>query len=121
MAELDRNEKNLRKLAYKEQSTRIGAFQIRNLANDKVFIRTGRNLDSMINRYRFTLTHRLEDNKELQADWNQYGEEQFVFEIIELIKDEDLTTGEIKKQLEEMEQRLLQQLDPTKSYRRKNT
>lgn len=119
MAALDRNERNQRKLEYKQQSKRIGAFQIRNLVNQKVFIRTNRDVDSMINRYKFTLNHGVEDNKELQADWNEYGSEQFAFEILELIKDEGQTTQEINKQLEEMEARLFQELDPSRMYQRK--
>lgn len=119
MAALDRNERNQRKLEYKQQSKRIAAFQIRNLVNQKVFIRTSRDVDSMINRYKFTLNHGVEDNKELQADWNEYGSEQFAFEILELIKDEGQTTQEINKQLEEMEARLFQELDLSRMYQRK--
>lgn len=121
MSTLDRNQKNQLKQEYKQRSKRMGAFQIRNLSNGKVLVGTSNNLDSMFNRYRFTLDHGMESNKELQADWNQYGAEQFAFEVIELLKDEGQTPNQIKRELEEMENRLLLSLDQSKMYQRKNT
>lgn len=72
---------------YKERKRQIGVFGIRNKVTNRVFIDKTLNLDVAYNRHRFTLNMGSHRNKELQADWNQYGEENFSYEIIETIED----------------------------------
>lgn len=69
---------------YKEKERRGGIYQIRNTRNQKVFINSSLNLQTM-NGQRFQLRMGSHMNRELQEDWNQYGEEAFVFEVLEVL------------------------------------
>lgn len=71
------------KLEYKLSHRPMGVFQIRNKVNDKVFIDSSLNVPGKINRHMFTLKAGLHAAKRLQADWNELGEENFEFEVLE--------------------------------------
>ncbi len=77
------------KAKYKEKKFRVGVFQIRNTTNNKVFIEASTDLDSIWNRHKFQLKIKSHQNSLLQADWNELGEDKFVFEILSEIKQED--------------------------------
>ena len=72
---------------YKERKKQIGIFAIRNNVTGKVFFDKTMNLDVAYNKHRFTLNCGSHINKELQDDWNQYGEEKFSYEVIEKLED----------------------------------
>ena len=90
---------------------RIGVLQIRNTANDKIFLVAGKDLPALINRQRFQLQKSGHPNKELQKDWQELGENSFAFEIVE-----ELTPPEgsvdLKRELETMEDLWLDELKP---------
>lgn len=71
------------KLDYKLGHRPMGVFQIRNTVNDKVFVDSSLNVPGKINRHMFALKAGLHAAKRLQADWNELGEEKFVFEVLE--------------------------------------
>ena len=64
------------KLLYKEMKITAGIFQIKNLKNQKVFIKSSRNLKTM-NGQQFQLEHGSHRNKKLQQEWNEFGKESF--------------------------------------------
>lgn len=68
---------------YQQSPRAAGVFLIRNNINDKVFLAAGVDLQGLINRHRFQLTHNGHPNKELQADWNEFGSNNFAFEIVD--------------------------------------
>ncbi len=68
---------------YKETPRRMGVFQIRNLVNEKVLVGASINLDGILNRHGFQLKMGGHSNKQLQADWNELGGENFAFEVLE--------------------------------------
>lgn len=70
---------------YKQKKFKAGVFQIRNLATGKVYIESSVDLDAIWNRHRVQLKFGGHPIAELQQDWNTYGEENFVFEILEEI------------------------------------
>jgi hypothetical protein len=70
---------------YQQTPRAMGVFLIRNNFNDKVFLAAGTNLQGLMNRHRFQLEHRAHPNKELQADWNVHGSQNFAFEIVDEI------------------------------------
>jgi len=74
------------KKAYKEREPEMGIFQIRNIKNGKVFIGSSQNLPGMYNRYSFQLKRGCHRNRDLQNDWNEYGEDSFVFETLDTLK-----------------------------------
>lgn len=79
---------------YKDQS---GIYQIRNLVNNKIYI--GQTTMRFVKRYwhhQWKLTENTHDNKHLQTAWQKYGPDNFVFEVLHVLKDgEDINQLEI--------------------------
>lgn len=86
-----------------------GIYQIRNLVNGKVYIGSAVNLKKRIYRHQYELKKNKHTNDYLQKAWDKYGEENFSFEVIEII--------DAKDSLIEREQLWL---DKFESYKRKN-
>jgi hypothetical protein len=76
------DKKQLKK-EYQQTPRPIGVFLIRNNLNDKVFLAAGLDLPGLMNRHRFQLTHKGHPNKQLQADWDEFGGDNFAFEIVD--------------------------------------
>ena len=68
---------------YQQTPRAIGVFLSRNNLNDKVFLAAGVNVHGLINRHRFQLTNGSHVNKQLQVDWNEFGSNNFAFEIVD--------------------------------------
>ncbi|AIQ68726.1 GIY-YIG nuclease family protein [Paenibacillus graminis] len=96
----------------------MGVYRIVNTRNDKAFVGSSLNLDGVWNKHKFMLDIGNHDNKALQADWKEYGEKAFVFEILEQIKPEEDFVAEVselakyRKLLPDMENKWLEQLSP---------
>ncbi|MBN2602496.1 MAG: GIY-YIG nuclease family protein [Candidatus Marinimicrobia bacterium] len=74
---------------YKERKTQAGVFQIKNVANGKVLLGSSLNLEGPLNSHKFMLTIGNHRNKILQKEWNEYGQDKFVFEILEIAEVRD--------------------------------
>lgn len=88
---------------------KIGIYKITNLKNKKVYI--GQTKECFERRYfhhRWCLTHNQHHSKLLQNDWNIYGSEEFVFEVIETIDDVSL--------LDPYEQKYIKQYNATDNH-----
>ena len=70
------------KKQYKQTKFPAGVFQIKNKANGKIFVAGNMNLNKIWNRHKTELKFGSHRNKEIQNDWYEYGEENFIFEII---------------------------------------
>lgn len=73
----------------------IGIYKIENLINGKVYI--GQTKEKFQRRYwlhRWQLRNNSHDNTHLQRAWNKYGEENFSFEIIEILTEDKLNERE---------------------------
>lgn len=74
-----------------------GIYQIRNTLNQKVYI--GQTTVCFIKRFwhhKWKLTDGTHDNKHLQAAWDKYGEQAFVFEVVHILQNnEDIDSLEI--------------------------
>ena len=79
---MDPKKKALKK-AYLGTPRRMGVYQIRNIVNEKVLVGGTLNLDAIFNRHRFQLRMGKHPNVRLQAEWNQFGEATFVFEVLD--------------------------------------
>ena len=51
-------------------------------------------------------------NKELQKEWNEYGPNKFVFEILEVVQDKDDPNFNLNDELTLLEQIWLEKLQP---------
>ncbi|MEF3304923.1 DUF2087 domain-containing protein [Paenibacillus sp. GYB003] len=90
-----------------------GVFRLLNKANGKMLIESANNLRGAWNRLRFALQTGYDGNRELLNDWNEYGEEQFAFDILETYEPEPgAKPKERRERLKEMERRYLDQLRP---------
>ena len=81
-----------------------GIYQIRNLANGKLYIGSASNLYRRKNhQHLYLLRKRVHYNTHLQNAFNKYGEQNFIFEVIEFVED--------KNKLLELEQYWLDKLN----------
>ena len=100
------------KRKYKERRKQAGIFQIKNRANGKILLGSSLNLEGPLNGHRFMLTIGLHRNKVLQQEWNQYGEDQFVFEILEVVEVKDDLGFNLSDELALLEQIWIEKLQP---------
>lgn len=100
------------KREYKERQKPAGVFQIKNTENGKIFLGSSLNLEGPLNGHKFMLqmgNHRIET---LQKEWNQYGADKFVFEILEVVKVNDDSNFNLEDELTLLEQIWLEKLHP---------
>ncbi len=100
------------KREYKERKKPAGVFQVKNTRNGKMFLGSSLNLEGALNRHLFELrmgSHRV---AALQKDWNEYGPDAFVFEILEEVKVKDDADFDVKDELTLLEQIWLEALQP---------
>jgi len=102
--------KELKRLA-KEIKTDAGVYQVRNIRNGKVYVESTRNLKS-INGQVFQLnmgSHRIPT---LQQEWNAFGQEAFVFEVLEILEKEESAYFDELDALKKLKAKWVQQLQP---------
>ena len=104
------NHKQMKK-NYQQTPRAIGVFLIRNNLNDKVFLAAGVDLNGLINRHRFQLTNGSHTNKQLQADWNELGDNNFAFEIVDELSPQTDTEVDLRE-VEFLEKLWLEKLQP---------
>ena len=97
---------------YLERVKPAGVFQVKNVANGKVLLGSSLNLEGPLNRHRFMLKIGSHTNKSLQKDWDEFGPEQFVFEILEEVKRKDDPNFNLKDELTLLEMIWLEKLQP---------
>jgi len=100
------------KREFKEKKRTAGVFQIRNTVNGKILLGSSLNLDGPLNSHRFMLTIGSHRNAALQKEWNEYGPDKFVFEILETVKIKDEPGFGIKDELILLEQIWIEELRP---------
>lgn len=86
-----------------------GIYKITNKVNKKFYIGSSKDLKDRWSDHRKELRHNYHGNPHLQSSWNKYGEESFIFEILEECESND----EILFQTEQ------KWLDETKCYDKK--
>ena len=90
---------------YKERKKPAGVFQVKNTVNGKILLGSSLNLEGPLNSHKFMLTIGRHLNEALQREWNDYGGDAFVFEILEVVKvknDPDFNVGDELTLLEEI-------------------
>ncbi len=99
------------KLIAKEEKLSYGVYQIKNLINGKVFIGSTPNFKTL-NGLKFTLTNGVSSNKDLQADWNEHGKDNFEFETLETVDEKDWKGASKKEILKKLLEQWLEELQP---------
>jgi group I intron endonuclease len=100
------------KREYKERSKPAGVFQVKNTVNGKVLLGSSLNLEGPLNSHKFMLSIGRHRNEALQKEWNQYGPDKFVFEILEVVKVKDDPHFNLRDELTLIEQIWLEKLQP---------
>jgi group I intron endonuclease len=91
------------KESYKQGSRPMGVFQFRNMRSGKVYIGSSSDLPAIKNRYIFQLKLGSHKDRELQKEWNEHGEENFIFEILEQLKAKEGVQADYRDDLRTLE------------------
>jgi group I intron endonuclease len=97
---------------YAERVKPAGVFQVKNAANGKVYLGSSLNLEGPLNRHKFMLKIGSHTNKALQKDWDEFGPDQFVFEILEEVQRKDDPNFNLKDELALLEMVWVEKLQP---------
>ncbi|MFA5259874.1 MAG: GIY-YIG nuclease family protein [Candidatus Omnitrophota bacterium] len=100
------------KREYKERKKAAGVFQVKNIENGKVLLGSSLNLEGPLNGHKFMLTIGSHRNEALQKEWNEYGLDKFVFEILEVVKVKDASGFNLDDELTLLERIWIDKLQP---------
>jgi group I intron endonuclease len=80
------------KQQYKERKQKVGIYSISFNNSETIFVGNSKNLEKAVNRHIFTL--KLDNHKcnSLQEEWNKYGSENLIFQVLEEIETEEINT-----------------------------
>lgn len=95
--------------AYKQMKTEAGVYRIKNTVNQKTLVVATPNIRTMDGK-RFELRMGSHMNAKLQAEWKEFGEDAFVFEVLEVLDDDIEDQYARQKALKEMERKWLDEL-----------
>ena len=113
------NNRKEKVLAYMETVIPAGVYRILNKRNGKMWISAAPNLNSAWNRNVFQLQVGSHPSKGLQADWREFGEEAFEYEILEVLKrkegERNLSKAELD-QLKKMEEQWVARMNVKELY-----
>lgn len=114
------DKKELKK-QYKQTLPPMGIFKVENLANGRVLIGSSKNLPGKANSYRFQLKQGSHMNRELQNDFNRFGEENFEFSVVDYLDPKDGPGYDYTNDLAALEEMWLERLQPygEKGYNKK--
>lgn len=73
-----------------------GIYRIRNLINNKCYYGSAKNIKRRWCKHKSQLKYNRHENIILQRAWNKYGDENFIFEIVEKCKEDELLIIEQK-------------------------
>lgn len=97
---------------YKETKIPMGVYQIKNNANNKVFIGSNLNIQAIFNRTKMELNYGTFRIKEIQKDWNEYGEDKFDFDVLEILEPLDEPGYKPNDDLKALEEIWLERVQP---------
>ena len=108
---MDHEQKRL-KQNYKQTSRAMGIFLIRNNLNDRVLLGSSLDLNGIINRHKFQLSKGGHPNQALQADWDEFGEHNFAFEIVDELTPHHGIEFDYREEIKALENLWLEKLQP---------
>jgi hypothetical protein len=97
---------------YKLYKSKKGVFQIKNKINGKVLIGSSTDLNAIWNRQRAQLNFGSHPNKELQSDWKKYGQDNFEYEIISVLKEKENEDKDYSMDVKELEVLFVEEMQP---------
>lgn len=100
------------KKEYRQGARQAGVFQIRNAANEKVFVAAALDLPGVMNRHRFELAAGGHKNRRLQAEWDEFGGDRFAFEVLDSLVPREGPDSDPRAELTVLEDLWLERLAP---------
>ena len=100
---------------YMERVKPAGIYQVKNTANGKMLLGSSLNLEGPLNRHKFMLKIGSHTNKSLQKDWDEFGPDNFVFEILEEVKVVESPNFNLSDELTLLEMLWLEKLQPVEN------
>jgi len=100
------------KKRYKEAPKEAGIFHVKNTVNGKVLLGSSKNLHGPLNKHRFLLSTGSHWNRKMQEEWNQFGPEAFVFEVLEIVTPKDDPRFNLDDELSLLEQVWIERVQP---------
>ncbi len=97
---------------YKQNPPEMGIFRIKNKINGKILIGKAKNITGKLNSVKFQLKNGSYFIKELQEDYNNSGEENFIFEKADILKPKEDIAYDYTEDLELLEEMWLEKLQP---------
>ena len=97
---------------YKQKKYEMGVFQIKNKVNGKIFISSSIDLQAIWHSQKLQLDFGNHSNYELQDDWKKYGADNFVYEILDEIKQKDDKPQDNAKDVKALEEMIISELQP---------
>lgn len=107
---MEKNRKKELAREYKEMKKYYGVIQIKNEGNGKIFIDTVPNTKNRWLVYQMSLNANRMINKHLQAEWNQFGSEAFVYSV--LWQKDNADIKDMKYELKKLKKEWLLKLEP---------
>ena len=102
---------------YKQMKFAMGVFQIKNISNNKVFIDNSVDMNAKWNRHRMELKFGNHKNRTLQKDWNEKGEDNFIFEVLSELKSEGEKVVNYQKKLNILQEMIIEKMNLTDEMR----
>jgi len=102
---------------YKQLEIPMGVFQIKNIKNNKVLIDYSIDMESKWNRHKMELKFGKHRNIDFQKDWNEYGEENFIFEVLSKLKKNEEENTNYNKELKILKDMVIEELNIDNIYK----
>jgi group I intron endonuclease len=109
---MDKAKQKILKREYREALTKAGVYQIKNEKTGRIFIGSSINVTGRINRHKAEFFFGSEKITGLLEDWKNYGEENFTFDVLELLDGEYESEAELRGDLRLLEQMWLEKCSP---------
>jgi hypothetical protein len=105
-------DKRTLKRQYKESEIPAGIYRVVNTQEDRSLVGSSVNLPAILNRHRADLKLGAHRNKELQREWNEFGEGAFAFEVLDTLTPRHEPGCDMKRELAALEELWLERLAP---------
>ncbi len=89
---MNRQERKEKIDAYKQRQLIGGIYKIKNKANGKCLLQSTTDLAGSKNRFEFSVSTGSCISYKLQKDWNEFGQDSFIFEVLEELKQKETQT-----------------------------
>ena len=105
-------DKRTLKRQYKESEIPAGVYRVVNTQTDRSLVGSSINLPAILNRHRADLKMGSHRNRDLQRDWDEFGESAFAFEVLDTLTPRDEPGYDMKRDLRALEDLWLERLAP---------